>query len=264
MLNDLLYSIEDVWLIWIISSVMLAVLSCRSLRKFRWRSCYHFLQAEAGSSYILPYMLAFPVYLLLVCFVIQSTMIIITKIGVMHAAHMAARSAVVWRSADPFSQAAGLSLARDKATDAAVMAMAPYASGLKGHSQMYLYDLGGAQARAAAASPKAFIYEGLYRNIASHPQSKAKSDYVIRKFIYAAAMTNVSLTEKSNTFNEELTAEVIHTMPIHIPGAGRIMGALHWTGKGYYRVVRAKAMLPLETPDSDSRLLGIGYDPSRL
>lgn len=264
MLTELMYSIEDVWLVWITSTFLLAVLTCRSLRKFHWRSWYQFLQAEEGSSYILPYMLAFPAYLLLVCFVIQSTMIIITKIGVMHAAHMAARSAVVWRSADPRSQSAGLTLAREKATDTAVMALAPYASGLKGHTQMYIYDLSGAQAKAAKAIPKAAIYAGLYQSLASHPQSKAKTDYVIRKFIYAAAMTEVNLIERTNRFNEPLTVEVTHKMPIHIPGAGRIMGVLHWTRKGYYRVIRAKATLPLETPDSESRLLGIDYDPSRL
>ncbi len=232
--------------------------------RMQWRSCKQFLQAEEGASYIFSYMLAFPIYLLLVCFVVQSTMIIITKIGVMHAAHMAARSAVVWRSADPFSLANGKKLALEKADAAAVMALAPYASGLKGHRQMYLYDLGGAQGRALKAIPKSLLYRTLYSKIYSHPQSPADLDYVGRKFIYAAAMTSVTLKEKSNTFNAELTAEVSYAMPIHIPGAGRIMGQLHWTGKGYYRIVKAKAALPLETPESDDRLLGIGYDPSML
>lgn len=264
MIEELLYSIEDVWAVWLISICCLAGLIARSLSRMQWTSFKQFFMAEEGASYIFSYMLAFPIYLLLVCFVIQSTMIIITKIGVMHAAHMAARSAVVWRSANPFSLSAGKKLAQDKADAAAVMAIAPYASGLKGHRQMYLYDLSGAQARALKALPKALIYKNLYNKVLSHPEAPADLDYVGRKFVYAAAMTSVKLTEKSRAFNGELTAEVSYSMPIHIPGAGRIMGQLHWTRKGYYRVIRAKATLPLETPESDDQLLGIGYDPTLL
>ncbi len=264
MIEELLYSIEDIWAIWIVSSVTLIVLIVKSISRMQWTSCKQFLMAEEGASYIMSYMLAFPIYLLLVCFVVQSTMIIITKIGATQAAHMAARSAVVWRSADPFSLAAGMDLAKKKADEAAVMAMAPYASGLTYHRQMYLYDLSGAQVRAAKALPKSVIYQGLYSTLVTHSGSTADLSYVGRKFVYAAAMTSVKLTEKSRSFNGEMSVEVSHSMPIHIPGAGRIMGRLHWTGKGYYRVVKAKATLPLENPESDDRLLGIGYDPSRL
>ncbi len=264
MIEELLYSIEDVWAIWFVSCVTLVILVSKSISRMQWKTCKQFFLAEEGASYIMSYMLAFPIYLLLVCFVVQSTMIIITKIGVTQAAHMAARSAVVWRSADPFSLQAGMELAKKKADAAAVMAIAPYASGLKGHSQMYLYDLSGAQIRAAQAVPKSVIYLGLYKTLVTHSGPTADLSYVGRKFIYAAAMTNVKLTEKSRGFNGELSVEVSHSMPIHIPGAGRIMGQLHLSGRGYYRVVKARATLPLENPESDDRLLGIGYDPSRL
>lgn len=267
MLSELFYSIEDVWAIWLISCGALSALLYRSLRVAHWRTVANFLRDEQGASYALPYMMAFPVYMLMVCFVIQSSMIIIVKIGVMHSAHMAARSAVVWRAADPQDHARGLELAEDKAQYAAVMAIAPVASGYTAHQNVFFYDLGGAQLKAAAALPKSFGYQLLYEQLAGNTEAAdnlAEADYVRRKFIYASAMTDVELSDHVNAFNQSLSAEVNYRMPIHIPGAGRVMGTLHWSGKGYYRDITARAMLPLETPESPDGFLGIQYDPTRL
>ena len=267
MLHDLTYSVEDVWLIWIASITALCILVFFSLRCRNWGSVLHFFRDERGASYALPYMMTFPIYMIFVCWTVQSSMILIVKIGVMHSAHMAARSAVVWRSADPFSQSRGWELAEEKARQAATVTMVPFASGYRGHTNVYRFDPAG-QMRAWRAYPQAFAYDRLYRQLASHTEagdSLAKSDFVQRKYRYAAAMTtDVVLLETANAFNAELSTEVTFRMPIHVPLAGRLLGKIHETGQGYIRDISAKSILPLETPESPDRLLGIGYDPSLL
>jgi hypothetical protein len=200
--------------------------------------------------------------MLTVCIVVQATMILIVKCGVMYAAHNAARAAVVWRSAGPSgSDEEGL-----KAHNAAVLAVTPFASGYDAHHNVYRYDLF-RSLRALQAELKAHGYNLLYRQMARHTEAQdslAKSQYVRRKFVYASAMTDVSLAEHTNQFNESLSVTVKFRMPIHIPAAGRIMGTLHWSRRGYYRDIEATATLPLETPESDTGTLGIEYDPSLL
>lgn len=267
MWEQLLANDRDVWAIWLISSSLLCGLVGWSLRHRNWPSLTSFLRDEGGASYMLPYMMTFPIYMIFVCWTIQSSMILIVKFGVIHSAHMAARSAVVWRSADPFSQAKGWQLAEEKARQAATVCMVPFASGYRGHTQVYQLSLSG-QTRAIKAIPQSLMYDQLYRQLASHTaagNSLAKSDFVRRKFRYAAAMTtDVVLQEQSNSFNRDLSVDVTFRMPIHLPLAGRLLGTRHWTGRGYYRDITARAVLPLETPETPDRLLGIGYDPSLL
>ncbi|MGE3775546.1 MAG: TadE/TadG family type IV pilus assembly protein [Pirellulaceae bacterium] len=257
---------EDVWLIWLASCGVLSLLVARSLRSLPWSAWSAFWRDERGASYALSYLMTFPFYLMIVCWVIQSTMILIVKIGVMHSAHMAARSAVVWRSADPSSNQAGQSLAEDKARQAAALTLTPFASGLDAHQYIFAYTWD-APSRLPGAIGKSVEYELLYRQLAKHSEAKdclADSAFVRRKFIYASVMTNVTLTAPRNRFNEPLSAEVRFRMPVHIPGTGWILGTLHPSRKGFYRDVRATATLPLETPDTPDGLLGIEYDPSQL
>lgn len=270
MLADLWYSVEDVWLVWIASSAALSLMVLRSLRSQNWRSIAGFWRDEGGASYALPYLMSFPLYMIFVCWTIQSTMILVVKLGVMHAAHTAVRSAVVWRPADPWNDSGrGLQLAEDKAGHAARMAMVPYASGLAAHQNVILYSIGNGDAlrRAGEALLPAYAYNEIYQELASGSEAKdslADGEFVRRKFRYAAAMTEVTLSDHQNKFNEALSAHVQFRMPIHIPGTGMILGTKHWSGKGYYRDVRATATLPLETPESPGLRLGIDYDSSQL
>lgn len=266
MLSDLIYSVEDVWLFWLVNCAVLSVLIYRSLSSQNWYGIASFFRDERGASYALNYLMTFPFYLILVCWVIQGTMILIVKIGVMHSAHMAARSAIVWRPAHPYDDATGLQQAKEKARCAAALAITPYASGLKAHQNVFLFDPP-AQARAIAAIPHAFAYDKLYRVYAEQSEAKnhlSQSAFIQRKFRYASAMTYVDLAQHTNQFNEELHVDVRFRMPIHIPGAGRLLGTLHPSQMGYYRDVRARATLPLETPESPDGRLGIDYDSSQL
>jgi hypothetical protein len=265
MFTHLIHSVADVWIIWGLGISLLLIVVYRSLNSRRWTSLREFARDEEGASYALAYMMAFPVYMLTVCIVVQATMMLIVKCGVMYAAHNAARAAVVWRSTGP-SDEEGLELAEEKAHNAAVLAVTPFASGNDAHRKLYQYDPFRGS-RALLALPKAYAYDILYRLMATHTEAQdslAKSKYVRDKFIYASAMTDVSLAEHTNEFNESLSVTVTYTMPIHIPLAGRLMGTRHSSRRGYYRDIEATATLPLETPESDTGTLGIEYDPSEL
>lgn len=270
MIADFTESVEDVWLIWLLSTSALTFVVYRALRVNQWSKWSQFFKEERGASYALSYLMTFPFYLMLVCWVIQSSMILLVKIGLTHAAHSAARSAVVWRSASLRSNADGLLLANEKSQHAAAMAMVPYASGLREHAKLYLLDpqyMNGG--RYAIATAEAVGYEKLFREFAKHSEaggSAPKSDFVHRKYIYAAMMTKVTLQPHRFNFNEPLRVTVSFRMPLHIPGTGRVLGSLHWTGLGYYRDVTATAALPLETPDTEDprRGLGINYDSAVL
>lgn len=271
MLPDIINSVADVWAIWLFSCAALAVMVYRSLHAQHWQSVKIFLSDERGASYALAYLMTFPFYLMLVCWVVQSTMILIVKIGVTHAAHTAARSAVVWRPASVQSDARGLTLAKEKSRHAAAVALAPYASGLKSHTNVYLGDLFYLNPkRLGEATVESIAYEQLFQQLAKQTEAQNSipdSNFIKRKYVYAAMMTKVDLAQHTNRFNETLQVRVRFRMPIHIPGTGRILGTMHGNGLGYYRDIEASAALPLETPETptqNDRGLGIQYDSELL
>jgi len=68
-----------------------------------------------------------PIYILLLCLVIETTMGLIAKIGTVYSAYAAARNAIVYSSIDPAS-------ADERARHAAVRAMVPFASSGQRHT----------------------------------------------------------------------------------------------------------------------------------
>ena len=68
---EIFRSVGDVWIVWISSLALLACLIRRALRRMHWPRFRRFLSDERGSTYALPYVMAFPVYLMLVCLMIQ-------------------------------------------------------------------------------------------------------------------------------------------------------------------------------------------------
>jgi len=266
MVNEFLHANSDALAIWLTSSTVLAVLIYRSIHYGCWRAVRAFLADEGGASYALPYLMTFPIYLLTVCLVVQSTMIMLVKIGTMHAAHMAARSAIVWRSGTPDSDLANLVLANEKARQSAAVTMTPFSSGLESHRNVFQFDMV-AKIRSVVAVPGSYVYDGLYRQLVGNTNAGSrvlKPTYVRAKYQYAAAMTDVTFESHVNEFSKPIIVRVNHRMPIYIPGVGRILGTRHWGGRFYYRDVESVATLPLETPESPDLQLGIGYDSTLL
>ena len=262
--STLFEGVVDVWLVWLFGVLGVVALSYRAFRFPQWKSVFVFIKDERGVSYAVPYVMTFPIYLIFICWTIQSTMILMTKFGTVQAAHMAARTAVVWRSADQDDQRRGWERAQRKAQHAAALSLTPVASGFSRFQVLY-ETYPGALVRSVRASPGSIVYNELYNRFAEETEAGrnlAKDSYVKQKYLYAAAMTRVVLRESANRFNGELTVQVSHRMPLQVPLTGRLLGQLDLTRKAFYRDIRSTAEMPLETPESPTLRLGIDYDPA--
>src|SRR5215468_12346 len=90
----------------------------------RWRDALaDAAKGEEGLSYAMPFVFVVPLFLFLVMGAFQAGYLMFAKIGTMYAAHMGARSAVVWLPAgDP-------ALAQQRINQAVFTAMAPFTVG---------------------------------------------------------------------------------------------------------------------------------------
>jgi len=236
-----------------------------------WRRLVRFLADERGASYALPYVLTFPIYLLLVCLMIQPTLILMVKMGTMYAAHAAARAAIVWRSDEPEAQtdAGGRLNAEEHAFKAAYLAMTPFTSSSQKH-----YDHPEFVNHSPKLDPVIPTYHATYlrrqqRNvdrddvqparIVSHPDQAGSLAYIEHKIRVAAGTLHVDMNMEPNGFNRDVTAKVRYNMPMHIPGAGRILGVAG-PDMFFAREISSVVTLPSETPKSANKRLGICYD----
>ena len=288
-LHVLFESVADIWLIWLLGMVASSVAIYRALSQLRWKTFGGWSRDESGASYTMSYVLTFPIYLLLICVMIQSTLILLVKIGNVYATYAAARAAVVWQSSDPEDPEKGLKNARFHAGRAAILAMAPFASGYSSHREQ-LYPMFPARLDAdnplpleslMSLIPDRYAYESLYQRLGERnvrrasgattsrviksPDALAQASYVRNKYLYAAAATKVKFSDEVAGWNQDLTVTVTHRMPMHIPGAGRILGTSSgswFSSKVFYRDISTTVTLPSEAPQTDTKRLNIPYDPA--
>lgn len=282
-------SLTDVWIIWALSVAAMTVLIYRGLARIRWRSVRRFHTDQRGASYALPYVLTFPWIVLLTCLMIQGTLILLVKFGTIYAAYAAARSAAVWQASDPESKDRSLDNGRYHAERAAMLAMTPFASGYESHLEQIFPGVL-AQAIQTNRIPKAGLdtialntilnlYNGFYERTAqSHqepsghspiirqPNALAEDNYVRNKLIFAALATNVTMPDDVTPWNQDVTVTVKYVMPMHIPGAGRVLGNKQpgpWWAPDYFaREISSTVTLPSESPQTSNHRLNVPYFPS--
>ncbi len=124
-------SVEDIWVIWLITASAFSYCVIHATRQLNWRSMCRFVKSEDGASYTLPFVLTFPIYLLLMAVLIQATLILMCKIGTTYSAYCAARTVVVWKGHEPESSENfewQKYYLRYKAKRSATMAMVPFAN----------------------------------------------------------------------------------------------------------------------------------------
>jgi len=251
---EIFRSVELIWLVWGLSLAACVGLTValRNWREGNWgeersvKRGWKNLAEEDGAAYAVPYVMTFPLYALFVGLVVECSLLLVTKVGTMYAAYAAARSAVVWESAKSGSGVISTQKMNDKAERAAILAMVPFASGSSQHS-------GGSAAGADLVAPVLTASE-LYRN-----GRFVNPNYLSRKVRYAAGHTQItSIDRASGAPDALLTANLTFEAPFHIPGIGRFLGQP--SGKGYYVIqVRTKAALPSESPQNETRDIGIQY-----
>jgi hypothetical protein len=161
----------------------------------------------------------------------------------MYAVYAAARAQIVWQVANP---------ARfdEPARTAAVQAMVPFASSSRLHAA--------GAGIAGLPSPEALLYVQAYHHVVRGP---APDDYLAAKYEFARRATRVTSTGRPARSDGDVTVTVTYEMPLHIPGAGRLLGGpASWPGARFRtRTIVSRATLPGEGARNPTQTLGIDY-----
>jgi len=201
-------SVEWVWGIWFLSTILTAVWLWKAFRSWKIWDFKDLLRGEEGGTYTISYVLAFPPFMLLVCAVIQSTIILVVKMGTVYAAYAAARSSIVWLAADPPYRA------KDRIQYAAVNAMAPFGSSSSMHAEwLGISDSGTRDSNA---------FDQAYRSY--HPAGPAPEAYLARKYQCAVLKTEVSWSPYYPEENEDVTLTLTYRMPLYIAWFAKVLG----------------------------------------
>lgn len=210
-------SVEAVWLIWIVSLVLLTLLIRHAFGGWNRLDFKRLLTCEDGSMYTVSYVLAFPLFMLLVCAVVQATMVLVVKMGTVYASFASARASIVWMEADPTTGGEGTR--RERIKHAAVNAMTPFASSSKIHAQR----LGISAFDSIDGAAKMYAHYKLYSGGAAPYQ------YIARKYRCAQSQTSVTPNPKSISPNDSRDNQPIemtlkYRMPLHIPWFAKLVG----------------------------------------
>jgi Flp pilus assembly protein TadG len=240
-LGQWVQGVEWIWLVWLASLAIVFKLSCQALRRWRRPRWGVLARGEEGVSYSLAYVLVIPFYMLFVCVVFETTWLLLAKVGTMYAAHAGARSAVVWKSAQPAN------LQTPRINQSVWTAMTPFTTG----SPSGLNNIFEALGQAADYE----LAYGLYSRASSDANAKPGLGTMGKRYLNAASRTtcDVGSPQPDGT----LTVTVTYRAPLHIPGAARILNPSGWWTNEY--AIRSTAKLPNEAPASANGTLGIDY-----
>ena len=239
-----IHGVEWIWLIWLAGLVVVLQMTWRTLRCWRRPRWAELARGEEGLSYSLSYMLVFPLYLLFVCMVFETSLLLVAKIGTVYAAHAGARSAVVWSSAKPESKR------NARIYQSVWTAMTPFVTGNPSWTRVppvALSELGNQSGEYVGA------YQ-VYQRGSNDPNANAPLPTLGSRFLTAASRTIYVADDNAQT--GDLTLTVTYRAPLHIPGAASIL-ARGATLNEYE--IKSSATLPSEAPANDSRTLGIDY-----
>jgi hypothetical protein len=219
---------------------------CRRLWSMRQLS-----RAQTGAAYSMTMVITMPIYALLVCMIIETTLTLQLKIGAVYATFAGARGAVVYWPSEMPQEAI-----EKKVKTATVQAIAPFASSRSEHLQGISI--------AGGDAPQA---DDLYRAYATYCDGPISLDCLRYKLKYAWLATDVSVTqsdpnsgEPSSAANANLTVTVRYQMPFHT-AIGYLLGGTRSAGGLCLREIRTTVTLQKEGVKSKTQTLGIHYDP---
>jgi hypothetical protein len=251
-------SVENIWIVWLTSLIVLAgflgLLADRTQPNILLR-LKRFHSDECGATYSLSFVMVFPFMVLICGLILETSTLLITKGGTMHAAFCAARSAAVWSTVNYPNEAVddvgSNRLAIEKSHKAAVIAMTPWASGLQ-------------RLRSIDADSGEFL--DAYKDYTSKEitQRKISGHYIRKKYTYAKQNTRVVLSygngNQSQPWLRDIRASVIYDASFVIPFIGRLLGATVKNGRVVY-TIETTAALQNELPRNTTGHLGIRAVP---
>ena len=230
-------SVETIWLLWALSVASLAALSWQALGRLRGKSLAWVLRGEDGAAYTMSLMMVVPIYLFLLCLVVETTLVLVAKSGSIYAAYQAARAGTVWYSAARPAEAEA------KMRQAAIEAFVPFASGTQP-------DRGNVQ-----ESKQARKYLDAYAEYVAQPAARR---YMASKYRYAEKALRVKTLAPPAAWHSDIEAEVNYEYPFSIPGIARLLGEKGADGN-YYFPLTSKATLQNEGPKNETQTVGIRY-----
>ena len=227
-------TVAPIWVHWALAGAVLMVLAWRARQVPEPGRCW---DPEGGFDYTVNLVATLPALALLVCLAVETTTILTTKLGTAYAAYAAARSGLVWELHGPLET-------QRKAGQAAVLAMAPFSSGLLG------VDSQADDSAWQAASAYAAAYRAATQGPVTQP-------YLVAQYLRAARSTTVDLPEISGS---SLTARVVYRYPFRFQIIGYLLADSvdPETGEWSRTIVTTVHLTPQEALDGP-RPLGIPY-----
>ena len=255
-------SVETIWLVWTVAVaifLMLTLYGLRSLSKVPIRDfCGKFrglIRDEDGAAYSLSFVMVFPIYVLIIALILETTFMLVAKMGTIYAAFAAARTSIVWTTVEKPGGNGGVNLTTTSmAQRAAVQAMVPFASGM--HQMQGTSQNANADADAYLKAYKAYT-EGKTKN-------SLRDKYILNKFKYAeeAVIVLPICVGDGECWQQDIEATVFYEAPFLLPYIGRLLGGeiKNFSGTRVVSItMTSKATLLNECPKNPSGSLGINY-----
>ena len=246
-------SCQWIWALWIVSATCTAGFTTVCLRQLRWHHVKRVCLDEDGAGYTLSYVFTIPIYILMLAVVLESTFLLMAKLGTVYAAFAGARSAIVWYPS------AHEAVAEEKARKAATRAFVPFASGAAS-----------AKTDAAVDESDMDAYLEAYQEYLATVgfDKPAPKRYVRAKYRYAHApdvldvQLEVRPIEGGEVWEEDIICTVTYNFPFSAPIIDRLMGQP--SPNGYIYPITSRVVLQSETPMNEEKRLGISYASPEL
>lgn len=234
--------------LWVVAATGLVVTT--SIGRKRWSRASGrtpasgLITKQQGVSYTLGFVLTIPVYLLFVLMILETTVLLMTRIATVYAACAGARSNVVWHN---FNQ----ELAEQRCQQAVVSALTPF---------VVATDSEGSQ--SGTARPEVAQESREYVSaLQSFAGDNVDSHKVQLRYRRVDARTELAIERSTDEVTQAplVTVTVRYQAPLFVPGVARLLD--HDGRYPYERVVTSKFTMPLEQIRSDDGTLGIAYQP---
>ncbi len=246
------YIVLFLWVVVGVCIFLMKLLFGRSNLDSIW--CFH--KDETGGAYGISFLIVLPFYVLFMCLVFEVTFTLAAKIGSIHAALAAVRTAVVHTAVNHPDDRNGFitNLAEKEAKRAAILAIVPYSSGKDAANQK--------------PSEDGVSYWEAYNDFLSVNGIKThvRKEYVLARYASAEKRINVNLNlenednidSTNEPWTQSLTATVTYDAPCRLPNVGKLIGGTKKDG-AVVITMTTKATLILECPKNKLGFLGVPF-----
>ncbi len=231
-----------IFIVWVVSILLCISISWGARRIRRPRTLRAFHADENGAAYTLTYVMVIPIYLVAFCFVVETTFMMVAKLGTNYASFAAARTAIVWL---PFG-------GEEKIELAAKRAFVPFASGIQPSRS----------GRWTESSDRQEYLQAYRKYCQQIGVPTNYLQFIARKYDYSheAIRASTKLTDHVDKWDEDISVTVHYEYPFSVPLVGRLMGR-HKAGDRFVYDIQSTSTLQVENPQNDEKSLGIDYVP---